>query len=125
MDGFAGTRKIRHLSVIPLSKIAPPTLSLKQTSRVLNGDVIIDFNAAFGANEHYVYYDDALSDSAYVQVLLRTRPGWRRTRILTDAALVFTSQALDSQIFHECANSSVLLNHLPSEANLTSYYKLY
>lgn len=42
------------------------TLSLKQTSRVLNGDVIIDFNATSDANDHYVFYDDALADSAYI-----------------------------------------------------------
>lgn len=29
------------------------------------------------------------------------------------------------QIFHECANYGVIINHLPNEEHITDYYKLY
>lgn len=82
--------------LVPTPTPNAKTLSLKQTSRVLNGDVIIDFNATSSANEHYVFFDDSLADSALIRVLLHTRPNWKRTRIITDAALIFTSQPLNS-----------------------------
>ena len=95
--------------------------SLKNAARVLNGDVIIDFNTQSNASEHYVFYDDAFSNSAYIKVLLETRPGWKRTYILTDAVLIFTMEKLSTQTFHECASYGVLLNHLPNENHITDY----